>query len=366
MLLALAALVLLCASPSMPSSTGPPSPLPYVGQDAEGNIVVNSSARVLLNGVDVLQTLGMEGEALAAQLAGVRELRVELEEIKRNSPYGKLYLIGGSTINDTLGLVTNVDRFDGTTWTKGPDLALARTAHAAAVYNSYIYVACGVSVSHATRLRLVERFDGFTWESAPPTLAARRNPGMLVADGRLYLFAGSDDTSVERFNGTGWLAAPNMTTVRESPAACVFGGYIYVAGGISPSGTFLATVERFDGRREWAPVASMNANRAGALLLSFLGRMYLLGGSQVNVAGQPAQAVTTVEEFNGTVWTPALSTIFAHGDGAGTVYGAFAYIMGGYTVFRPDSKVERFDGTSWQSLNATLTSPRVNAVAVVY
>jgi hypothetical protein len=101
----------------------------YIGNDPAGNLIINATAgtRVLVDGVDV--------RAQALRLAALEEslaaLASRLDEASRNSPFGKMYVVGG--FSNPLYL-KDVSRFDGRAWSLCKPLALAREFAQAAVF----------------------------------------------------------------------------------------------------------------------------------------------------------------------------------------------------------------------------------------
>lgn len=347
-----------------------------VAQDALGNIILNgttSSNAVLINNIEVLAyhsllsstaaTLAVSISAqklviaqysaqIAAQGTLIQSLQQQASLAFANSPFGKLYVVGG---NNASGTLASVERFDGVSWQRVPSLASPRTNMGLCVYKNFLYAIGGSTLSVV--LGTVERFDGFAWSATASLRTRRRGLGAAEYEGFLYVVGGTDGTlilsSVERFDGSTWSFAPSLPLPRIMARCVAFNGTLYVYT--------TDTLDRFS-NGQWQP-SLLNPYKSGSTYLAFGGNILSLGGvSENGVATTNASRWDFISES----WSPIASLKTPRYASCGTVFQGLVYVIGG--IFNSTSllsSVERFNGTAWDSAPSLLV-PRMNAAAVVF
>lgn len=166
---------------------------------------------------------------------------------------GMLYAIGGNHIINA----ESVERYDGVSWAYSIPLLSTYYPnklidHDIAVYNNFLYVVGGTYGFGA--LNTVTKFDGDSWSVGPQLLTQRANHAIAVFNGSLYASGGlttstSNTNSVERLNSNDeWEYIQHMNTNRHAHNLVVYKGLLYALGGfLVDSNTPLQSVEVFDG-----------------------------------------------------------------------------------------------------------------------
>ena len=244
-----------------------------------------------------------------------------------------IYIVGG--IRSPGVYTSQVETFNGTTWTVGTSLPQERAYHGGAVYNSAMYAIGGLITASATASNTVITSAGGSWSPTTSLIEIRVECVAAVLGDYLYAIGGYNTTSgttylssVERFNGSTWSATTNMNTARASPSVAVLNGYIYVMGGYNSTDLYLQTVERFDGST-WTLVPPMNYARNGSSAVTQGNYIYVIGGTSIG-----GNVLNSVERFDGRRWTVIgiLPQVLTYG--AAGIYSAGNYLLhtGGSTT----------------------------------
>ena len=183
---------------------------------------------------------------------------------------GRLFIFGSDG---------RADRYEpaGARWSPLPPKPTPVSGALAATVGRVIYLPGGVDAAGKT-LAAVETFDprAQTWQAAAALPQPRRDYALAALEGRLYLFGGSDGTTIQRDvfrydpETRTWAAIDSLPRARAHAAAAAIDGRIYLVGGEDARG-LLATVERFDptgpegGRWETLPSLPQPVARPAAL-----------------------------------------------------------------------------------------------------
>ena len=233
-----------------------------------------------------------------------------------------LYTIGGNNI-------TNVYRYDGSTWTETVGLPFDLKYNAAATYSNRIYCVGGDSDDLAeSACTNVLVFDGTNWSETVGLPEGRRYNGAAVLDGYLYCVGGQDPdstyiTNVYRFNGTVWDEVAGMPEDLGRMACASAGGYIYVAGGYDDNSYYENDLFRFDGS-SWVQLEDMDeylGRNAGASLGT---TFYSIGGYDGSTT------YSEVFGYNGVAWFNAPSLPDPRRGIRATTWRDRMYAIGGY------------------------------------
>ena len=216
---------------------------------------------------------------------------------------GKLYAVGGRTMDDISASLEEYDPATGAWATKAP-MPTARSGLAlAAADNGKLYAIGGFADGLLTT---VEEYDPVsdTWATKAPMPTARSALGLAASNGKLYAVGGFDNddvaATVEEYDPATdrWAIRAPMPTPRSFLGlAAARNGKLYAAGGFSE--ITLATLEEYDPASDtWAIKAPMPTARGRLGLASAKnGKLYAMGG--VNPRGGPRDApFPIVEEFD--------------------------------------------------------------------
>jgi hypothetical protein len=207
----------------------------------------------------------------------------------------------------------------------------------------------------------VQRFSGGSWDEYSSGATALNNVrDRHVADsyeGYLYHASGSaTDNTVERFDGSSWEEFTSGDTAIpsgvERAASAVYDGYWYVTGGKASGGAWKG-VQRFDGS-SWEEFTSgdmaLSKPRQFHSSAVYEGDLYVLGGSDGN------NKVSGIDVFTGGQWSLRSGSYEmdeAVNWARAAVYDGYLYVVGGRNTSNSDTaRVQRFDGSSWESDNA--------------
>ncbi len=236
-------------------------------------------------------------------------------------PGGTILVIGGKTPTGTVTATTEIFDPVTNTATLGPTLATPRMKHAAVLLpNKKVLVVGGQSdVAGANALSSTEIYDAATNKlSAGPTLSEARSgpstafftqnglPRVLIAGG---LANGVTSRTAEIYDAdinTLVGVASKMVEDREGGSALALSsGEILIQGGWSvvSSGTRVASSEIFQlGTGNFTPAPNVVA-RAESTLAEINSTVYAFGGTD------GAQALSSVEQFDGQTWSLAASSL---------------------------------------------------------
>jgi Kelch motif protein len=277
----------------------------------------------------------------------------------------KLAYIGGSDGTTATDQSYLADLYSGTfgPWKAGPALPAPRSAAAAAVLNSSVYVAGGNgadgkptdTVYVAAQDLTTGAVGAFAANDTLKLPEARSSAVMVAAGDGLILIGGTNGTAVQ---GTVWKATldsagklqawvpqaplPAGQEVSEASAALV-GDFVYVYGGRTTQGP-VGTVLR--GHVAGGQVGSWDIGGGGTNLpigrsraagFAANGALYLVGGE--DGAGPHQDVYWTVPDAKGDLpgWQHLATTDLpvALAGGSAAVSGAEAFVIGGTTPDRP-------------------------------
>ena len=218
-------------------------------------------------------------------------------------------------------VTTNVEEYDGTSWTEQNNLGTSRYNCGTLGIQTAAFAAGGRTPPPDVGSTTVEAYDGSSWTSAPSLNSARTYlSGVGTTTASLVAMGANPRSSAsnlaEEYNGSSWTAVNTNGTTRSSAAA----------GGVQTSATYFGgtasstATEEYDGT---------NWTAGGTLLVSSPNGM--LGGSTnstgysvLRFAGNPSVAVT--EGYDGTSWStrPSMATARHALAGAGVETAALA------------------------------------------
>ena len=261
-------------------------------------------------------------------------------------PNGKLYAIGGSTIEGATGShVATVEEYDpaGDAWAMRAPMPTARSQLALVAHpNGRLYAIGGGGAAGA--LAVVEEYDPVTdsWRGRAPMPTARYGlAAAVMPDGTIYAAGGYNPTSgylntVEAYNVTTdtWQPAASLNTARAYLAMAVgSNGSVYAIGGSAVTGSggdYFDVVEHLDLNYPyyWITRRPMPTRRHGlALVASSYGKLFAVGGYNPT-----SGFLSKVEEYDPDVdtWAERAPMPTARASLAGTAgWGNRLYLVGG-------------------------------------
>jgi len=247
---------------------------------------------------------------------------------------GKIYAIGGITIDGTATATT--EEYDPATnkWTKKADMSIARTHFSANTVNGKIYAIGGGAKSGP--LSLVEEYDPTTdkWTKKADMPTPRSNFSASAIDGKIYAFGGRNDTghvtAAEEYDPATdkWTKKSNMSKARSYFTSCALNGKIYTMGGWIPNES-LSTVEEYDPIADkWTKKTDMPTGRGDFAICALNDQIYVFGGD-LNDGSQ----TSTVEVYDPIAdkWSKEPDMPMARSFFSASVVNGKGYTMGGQT-----------------------------------
>lgn len=339
---------------------------PYVGMDASGALVLNSTAGrgVMLNGVDVGALAGSLSDARASLSAGraslastmddLARLKISMQSVLRT----RLCCFGGIGV-DTLSFS---ECFNGTAWTPFANLSSPRWSHDAVVFQNLVYVVGGIMGSFTSSVEFLS--GSTTFVRAPDMPKVRSDSLSIVFNNRLFVIGGrshppSPLDEVISFDGFSWTASTSLPASRFGMGGGVYNGLIFACGGAATQ-TF-SSVWSFDGvSTSWSTAPNMIVPRTHAASTVFEGYLYMIGGTS------GSDLLSSVERFNGVSWALAGSLSATRNGASAAAYQGRIHVVGGYTTgnsYLPFPEV--FDGKNWTVSPYPLLSSRCDFGMVV-
>ena len=230
------------------------------------------------------------------------------------------------------GPSTCVEEYDGSTWTTGGSLIKCRNLLAAIGTQDAALAAGGNNPSAPSGTQCTEEYNGTSWTTGGNSIYAHRghagggtqNAGIIFGN----LSTAANWVTAEEYNGSSWSTGGNMTT----GGRCLSGtgtqnNAVRMGGASSPSATPYCDAqpctELYDGT-SWSTQGSLTTGRSGGQRMGSYGSDATLAGGRLT----PGDAVTCVEEFNGSVWSfgRPLTQCRYRGGGAGDSSG---FVTGG-------------------------------------
>jgi hypothetical protein len=135
--------------------------------------------------------------------------------------------------------------------------------------------------------------------------------------------AGTFLNTVERFDGSRWTSAPAMATPRGFLGAAAFNGLLYAVWGLN--GGALNGVEKFDGST-WAGASSMAEAQSFVRVAVFAGLLFAVGGTPDNGGA----TFSSVEMFDGSSWTSEPSLVAKRYGPGVAVFNGLLRAVGGH------------------------------------
>ncbi len=268
-------------------------------------------------------------------------------------------------------------------WQTGTSFTTGRLGTAGAAYNGYLYVVSGVSTT--TTLQDVQYASIATAGAAGNFTTGnaftytRRGLQAVVYNNYLYVMGGDHgstpvntiyaahlnaDGSMGTFTATGMTA---FNTVRTLFAAVAYNGYMYVMGGclsIFTSCTtgsndvatvYYSAISSTGTLGAWSPTTSLPVAVYGLSAFAYNGYMYVMGG--INAATYKSTVYYSAISSTGTLgsWTTATSNALpsARSYMGATVYGGYAYIVGGCTAGISNTCTAQLTDVYYAKLNGT-------------
>lgn len=289
-------------------------------------------------------------------------------------PDGDILLVGGHAAGEPLA---SAQRWDAATNQWGPVEALD-TSHVDGTLSSLAsgdLLAVGGSEAGVSVAR-VDRYASATgaWSAAAPLPSPRRShTSTVLADRRVFVVGGEDETGAPRATAHAYdastdtwtaLAAPAIARARHG-AVALQSGRVLTVGGVGAGGGFLASAESYDpAAATWSPAGSMAAARTDATyILLGSGRVLATGGRN----GSGALSSTEIYDPATNTWAAAAPMPSARFGGKGALLadGSVLVTGGASAPGVAASSAALFDRltATWQ-LTAT-TSTRQGAMLVL-
>ena len=257
---------------------------------------------------------------------------------------GKIYVLGGFLLRDSLEVTAAVQVFDTATctWSEGP--AMPKPVHHAnaAVLDGTIYVLGAMQGPEFSTIG-----DTWSWNPATDAAWAIRAPispsaarGSAITgalDGKLYVAGGLRDGAVTDVSiydpvADAWSDGPALPAPRDHGCGGEVGGKLYVIGGRNANiGSTASTVyELAPGGAAWQSRTAMPTARGGTGCGVIDGRIIVVGGEGNPAAGSRG-VFPQVEAYDAAADTwealPPMRTP-RHGMGA-AAWGGRLYVPGG-------------------------------------
>jgi len=139
-----------------------------------------------------------------------------------------IYFMGNS--------MTNVFKFDGTTWTEVAGILGSRYAGTAVAYSNKIYYICGNQYGSGAKNN-VYVYDGTNWSNGTSYPLAINSHTAFVDDEMIWVCGGEDGfgdkgkTNVYAWNGSSWIQKPALSTGKSRAKAEILGGKVFMLSG---------------------------------------------------------------------------------------------------------------------------------------
>jgi hypothetical protein len=251
--------------------------------------------------------------------------------------------------------------------TKAP-MPTSRLWFSCEVVDGKIYAIGGATVNGAPTLATVEVYDPVTdtWDTTKTDMpTARYNMASAVVDGKIYIVGGDTIWQAGRAEGNNMVEVydpvndtwdtqkADMPTGRAGASGCVVNGIIYVLGGVDSTATKINVVEAFDpSTNTWTTKTPMPMNTWALGTVVRDGKIYAMGSG---AAGR------RVEEYDPAkdTWTSKASMLVGNGYfGTGVINGIIYTVGGAPDPFSPSSRVFAYDPSidEWSEKTAMSTA----------
>jgi len=216
---------------------------------------------------------------------------------------GKIYAIGGWDVN----AFSTVEEYNPVTdtWTQKDNMPTKRFALSTTVVNGKIYAIGGVGKGNRP-LATLEMYDVVTdtW-TEKASMPTPRGHSASVVNGKIYAIGGGILKTVEIYDPAtdAWTKGADMPTARWAHSTNVVGGKIYAIGGVTiPQRNWetVSTVEVYNPKTgRWTKRSDMPTRRGWHAASAVLGKIYVIGGASKYMPGVwDAVLLSTVEEFD--------------------------------------------------------------------
>jgi hypothetical protein len=245
--------------------------------------------------------------------------------------------------------VTNFELYNGTAWTNSPQ-SLPSVRNGGCSFGSHTAAVLAGGDNGPSFINTTIIWNGSTWATPPATMNTTRGASLVgygnqtagLGAGGYNASPAADSVATESWNGSSWTTVNSLNTARRGAAgAGTQAAALYFSGSGAPTGT-----ESWNGT-SWTTVASLNSVHGGgggigtqAAAVAFGGSPYTgatelwsgsawttnpnsmatarhglsQGGTQtaglaIGGRGTPGDAVTTTEEWTGTVLATTTLTV---------------------------------------------------------
>ena len=220
------------------------------------------------------------------------------------------------------GQVATTEEYDGTNWSNGGDLPVAKRASAAFGTQTSAVNAAGLSPNPGVMYSTSEEYDGSSWTSGGTVTTGRNSlsgSGILTAG---LIFGGSTgpgnpgrSNATEEYDGTSFTNGGSLSTARSVISGSPNGTQTasYATAGIGVPG-FIAETEEYNGT-SWSDGGDISTPREQAMGGGTLTAGLLSGGNN------PSGTLSATEKYDGTSWTTSAASLNAArvlGTGGGT------------------------------------------------
>ncbi len=265
-------------------------------------------------------------------------------------------------------------------WSGTTSFANARGGLSNVVYNGYLYIIGGVSVSGSTVTDYNDvqyapiNADGTvgTWSATASFISGRSGHTSVVYNGYLYLLGGVNNGSTTYYNVVqyakinangslgSWASTTSFANGRSGLASVVNNGYLYILGGSYYNGgtmTYYSDVQyakiNSNGTLgSWASTTSFANSRSGHASVVYNDYLYILGGLYNGNTTYYNDVQYAKIDSNGTLGSWASTTSFANGRSGlpSVVNNGYLYILGG--TYYNGSTAEFYCDTQYAPINA--------------
>jgi hypothetical protein len=258
--------------------------------------------------------------------------------------------LGASGRTDAPGTnTTDVEEYDGSSWTEGPNLTTARRLANSGCGTTTAGLVFGGAPPYVD----TEEYNGITWSEQNNMSTGRTylagfgtQTAAVAATGQNT--SGDEVTTTEEYNGTSWTTATAAPTATQSAAAAgiLTSGLIF-GGEIPPTNTPTNKAFAYDGT-SWTALPDM-----GTAGFSATGHGTRTAALVANLRG-PGGVTRTVEEFNKSA---TVITAGAWASGGAYPTGTFsAKMVGdknaalGFAGYNTITTTNEYDGSSWTNV----------------
>lgn len=280
-------------------------------------------------------------------------------QVTSASDFNGLNNEGGVEVDTTNNLIRRSRLRGGVlnAWTTdtGGNFSTPRNRAKSVAANGYIYVIGGNAVAGQPTIANVEYApldpaNGSigAWQSTTGLPAGKGNPGVVFAQGNIYVMGGDDgdngSTSVysNRIKSDGslqssWTTNTVLNSARTGLGAAYYNGYIYITGGSTKAGgaTYYSSTEyalvRADGTiGSWTTDTDNFATpRAGISAEIHNGYLYVAGGNDTTNWKTDVQYTKINTDGSVGSWITATSLASARGSAGSFIANGYFYMVGG-------------------------------------